>query len=349
MVFAFFIFFDLFLGELKAQLLARPADAPWTQHVIKQEDRFFDFKAVVKGTQCEHRFIIKNPFQETIHISGISSSCTCTTAYVENNKDILQTYEETAIIAHLHTDRFDGQKNATITVTIDQPYRAELQLNIKGEIRSDITVTPNWLRFGNIKDGETAERTLTITYSGSMANWKIMDFQSDSKHLSAEVVDTQAQPGLITTKIRVKVSKDMPKGDFIVRLALVTNDAANRREIPVIARGTVGKSIIVSPQTVFLGFLEKGKVSPIKTATVRGTAPFKITKLLCNNSEVQVDFKPDPDAPPKLFYSMPLRYTNPEKGLGAMKDGKLEATIQVETDDPNLKPSFKVTAQLKSE
>lgn len=344
-----FQFLSLSTIELRAQISARPVDAPWTQHMIKQEDRFFDFKAVAKGTQCEHRFVIKNPFQETVHISGVSSSCTCTTAYVENNKDVLQTYEETAIVAHLHTDRFDGQKNATITINIDKPYRAELQLNVKGEIRSDITVTPNWIRFGNIKDGEPAERTLTIAYSGSMANWKITDFHSDNKHLSAEILDAQVRPGLITSKVKVKVGKDMPKGEFIARLALITNDSANRREIPVIARGTVGKSITVSPQTVFLGFLEKGKISPIKTATVRGTAPFKITKLLCNNPDVQVDFKSEADAPPKLFYSMPLRYTNPEKGPGAMKDGKLEATVQVETDDPNLKPSFKVTAQLKND
>lgn len=326
-----------------------PADVHWTQNIIKKEDRHFDFKTVAKGTRSEHRFVIKNPFVENIHISSVSSSCTCTTAYIEDNKDVLQTNETATIIAQLHTDRFDGRKNATITVVLDKPSPAAFQLDIRGEIRSDLSITPNWLRFDNAKFGEISERTVTIGYTGASANWKIMDFKSDNENLSAEIVDTQAKPGLITTKIKVKLGDKMPKGAFVSRLLLISNDDANRREIPIVVRGTVGKLISVSPQNVFLGFLQKGQLSPIKTVTVRGTAPFKIERLLCNNPAVQVDFQGKPEDPPRIFYSMPIRYVNPESGPGSMKDGKLDALVQIETDDPEAQPTFKVTAQLKTD
>lgn len=323
------------------------SDQPWTQHLIKKEDRFFDFKTVAKGTHAEHRFILKNRFQETVHIASIHSSCTCTSATVLDDKNEIQTYEETAIVAHFHTDRFDGFKNATITVQIDRPLPAEIQLNVQGEIRSDISIVPNSVLFGAVAEGAEASRTITVTYSGPMANWKILDFKSSNEHVTGEVVDFQARPRMITTKVKIKLDEKTPRGEISERLALVTNDSQNRREIPIVVRANVGKSVKVSPSVVFLGFREPGKISDVKDVTLRGTKRFRIMKLLCDNPEVQVDFTPSPDDPAKFLYKIPVRYTNPKDGPNAPKDGKMIATVRVETDDPDLQPTFSVRMDLE--
>lgn len=321
-------------------------DAPWTQHLIKNEDRSHDFKNVAKGSKSVHQFIIKNPFQETVHIASVSSSCTCTVVEILDDKDSLQTYEETAIVAHFMTDRYDGHKNATITVVIDRPNRAVLQLNVQGEIRSDISM-PNLISLGPVPDGKEVSRTFTVEYTGPKSDWRIVDLKSDNEHLTGEIVDTTPGRGKITTKIKITLDEKAKPGALFEQFRLVSNDAENRREIPIVVRGTIGKTITISPPTVFLGFLEPGKVSPVRTVSLRGTKPFKITKLLCNNPEVQINFNPSENETPQTVYALPIRYTNPKDGDSAPKDGEMKAIVQIETDDPDLKPTFNVTMKLK--
>ncbi|MCL2742342.1 MAG: DUF1573 domain-containing protein [Planctomycetaceae bacterium] len=342
---------SMYIGsdEYNPYAVKPPSALPWTQNVIKSEKRFFNFKAVAKGTQCEHRFELTNPFQETLRIATVSTSCTCTSVSIEDNKSTLETYEKTAIIAHLHTDKFDGQKSATINVIIDKPYPATIQLDIRGEIRSDIIVQPMMLRFDNVRENTAAERSLSVSYTGSRANWKIVGFESTNEHITAEINPPSAEERKQVTKVKIKLSENMPKGKFVERVLLITNDTAERREIPVMLQGTVGKTVKVSPETVFFGYLKPGEKSPQKTVSLKGTEPFRITKLLCNNPEVQVDFTPNPEAPPQIFYSFSLLYTNPKEGDAAPKDGKMEAKVVVETDDENIKPEFKVLMEIAEE
>ncbi|MDR1963243.1 MAG: DUF1573 domain-containing protein [Planctomycetaceae bacterium] len=325
------------------------ADPSWTQLMIKNEDRFFDFKTVAKGVHAEHRFVLKNPWTEPVHIASVSSSCSCTSPYVLDGKDEIQTYEETAIVARFRTDLYEGLKNATITVVIDRPSRAEFQLNVRGEIRSDISIEPNLVKLENIKEGEEATRTLNIVYTGSNSAWKIVDFKSQNEHLTGKILEFQPTFGKMTAKIQVVLDNKAPRGDFIDRLFLVTNDQESRREIPVIVQGTVGTVITITPQTVFLGYLKPGEESSVKSVIVRGTQPFRIKKLLCDNPKVEINYTPPNDSPPRIIHKIPIRYTNPSEGEGSPIDGKMRAEIKIETDIPDLTPAFHVTMAIKKE
>jgi hypothetical protein len=321
----------------------------WTQNMIKNEDRFFDFKTVAKNVHAEHRFVLKNPFTEPVHIASVTSSCSCTSPYILDGKDQIQTYEETAIVARFRTDLYEGLKNATLTVFIDRPYRAEFQLNVRGEIRSDISIEPNLVKLDNIKEGEEVTRILNVVYSGSNSAWKIIDFKSDNEHLSGKILEFQPTFGKITAKVQVSLDDKMPRGHFMDRLFLITNDHESRREIPVIVQGTVGTVINITPKTVFLGYLKSGEESSVKSVIIRGTQPFRIKKLLCDNPKVEINYTPQEDSPPKIIYKIPIRYTNPLKGEGAPTDGKMRAEIKVETDIPDLNPTFYVTMAIKNE
>ena len=79
---------------------------------------------------------------------------------------MLKTYEKGAIVAHFNTDSFLGQRGATLTVTIDQPFYAEVQLHVRGYIRSDVVVEPGSVQFGSIDQGTAAEQTVAVNYAG---------------------------------------------------------------------------------------------------------------------------------------------------------------------------------------
>ncbi|MGL4595166.1 MAG: DUF1573 domain-containing protein [Thermoguttaceae bacterium] len=324
----------------------RGADPSWTQHLIKKEDRNFDFKTVAKGASAEHQFIIRNKFEQSVHIASVSSSCTCTTPSILDGKNELQTYEETAIVARYNTDFFEGPKSATITVVIDKPYYAEIQLNVHGDIRSDLTISPNSARLENVKEGTETSRTLNIIYMGNRPNWNIVDFISPNEHIKAEVLETVARPGQIVSKVKITLDDLAPRGELNERIVLISNDTEGRREIPILVTGTVGTVVKVTPQTVFLGYLQPGEISPVKKVVVRGSKPFRITKLLCNNSAIEIDYTTSPDAPPRHVYVLPIRYTNPQEGPASPKEGKLNAAVRIETDIPDTKIAFNVTMQL---
>jgi hypothetical protein len=329
--------------------ITQHTEPSWTQNVIKNEDRFFDFKTVAKGVHAEHRFVLKNPFTEPIHIASVTSSCSCTSPYILDGKDEILTYEETAIVARFRTDLYEGLKNATLTVFIDRPYRAEFQLNVRGEIRSDISIEPNLVKLDHIKEGEEVTRILNVVYSGPNSAWKIIDFKSNNEHLNGKILEFQPTFGKITAKVQLTLDDKMSRGHFIDRLFLITNDHESRREIPVIVQGTVGTVINITPKTVFLGYLKSGEESSVKSVIIRGTQPFRIKKLLCDNPKVEINYTPQEDSPPKIIYKIPIRYTNPLEGEGSPTEGKMRAEIKVETDIPDLNPTFYVTMAIKNE
>ncbi|MDR2643032.1 MAG: hypothetical protein LBC74_09580 [Planctomycetaceae bacterium] len=320
----------------------------WTEYIIKKSDRQFDFKSVPVGMYSEYKFILSNPFQEVLHIASVSSSCTCTSAFVLDGKDTLQTYDKTAIVARLRSvDNTFGQKNATITVRIDKPSVAEIQLNTHGQIRADILFSPSELRFESVDSGTEKTRTLTVNYYGKNAAWRIVDIKSTNPHIESKIESTQIYPNQIITTIKVTLKADAPDGEFTDRVVLISNEPENRRELPVVVRGRVGVTISVAPATVFFGYLKTGEASQTKSVLLKGTQPFKIKKITCDNPAIQVITEINSNSPSKQIQVLPLRYSNPATGEGKPINGKMEATVKIETDLNNLTPTFNVLMEIK--
>ena len=99
-----------------------------------------DFESVARGSKVQHRFVFTNLYKEDVHISSVRSSCGCTTAEFTDRP--LKTYEKGEVIATLNTRSYSGQRSATLTVTFDQPFYAEVQLLVTGFVRTDVVLDP---------------------------------------------------------------------------------------------------------------------------------------------------------------------------------------------------------------
>lgn len=342
-----FVFVFIAAAILVRTVLGEEPNADdWTLHVIPLKERTFNFQTVAKGATPEHPFVLKNPFQESLVIESIRSSCTCTTAHYDEKKLVLQTYEEVALGARFRGDLFDGHKNATLTVILAKPHRAEIQLNVCGEIRSDLKISPNFLDFGNVEIEKGKSMLLTVTYSGAYAMWRLVDAKCDNEFISAEITNLPpSQYGQKMFRVNVSLDKSAPQGVINTHLFLISNDAETRREIPIPLRATVGTVIKVSPSTLFLGALVPDEESPVKNVTLVGTQPFRITKIECGNPAMKIPAV-DADAPAARTFSIPLQYRNPADGEGAPKDGVMRTEVKVSTDIPGLSPTFFVTMSL---
>ncbi len=278
-----------------------------------------DFGAVARGATVEYSFKFNNPFEEDVHIASVSSSCGCTTPRV--TKDLLKTYDESAVIAVFNTKSFLGQRSATLTVRIDQPFPAEVQLSIAGYIRSDIVLTPGAAEFGTVDQGTGAEKKLTITYAGRN-DWKILSTRSSSPHVQSKFTETARGNGQVSYELLVSIRPDAPAGYLKDQVMLVTDDQ-QKMEVPVEVEARIVSELTISPTNLFLGALAPGQ-KVTKQLVVQAKRPFRVTKVEC--SDPSFAFQAADGTVPKPVHLVPVTFT-----AGA-DPGKITRQIVITTD-----------------
>lgn len=289
----------------------------WARKMFETTDH--KFGSVPRGAKVEHEFVLKNIYLEDIHIASVRSSCGCTTPRI--TKQWLKTYEEGAIIAHYNTDRFLGSKGATLTVTIDKPFRARVQLHVSGNIRSDVVFNPGSVQLGSVDEGDSADQKVTVTHTGS-SSWKITDVKSANPHISVEVTDQRRSRGRVSYDLSVHLDENAPAGYLKDHLMLVTNDS-RATQIPLLVEGRIEPSITVSPSSLFMGVVPSGK-TVTKQLVVRGKKPFRILSITCDDESFV--FGTPTDDVPKLVHLVPVTF------LAGDGTGKVNKTIRIETD-----------------
>jgi hypothetical protein len=311
--------------------LATPAAAQqWADKMFPA--RSHDFGVVARGGHVVYSFKFKNLYEEDVHVSSVRSSCGCTEPQV--SKDTLKTFEEGEIVAEFNTRRFLGARNATITVTFDKPFYAEVQLSVAGYIRSDVVLNPGGAEFGSVDQGTAAEKKLAISYAGR-PDWRILEVKSPSPHVAAEFAETSRGNGQVSYDLIVRLGENAPPGYFKDELTLVTNDARGK-QIPVLVEGRVLPEISVNPAALFVGTVQPGQ-KVTKQLVVSGKRPFKITGVKCA----------DPSFAFAASDSSAKRHLLPVVFTAGDKPGKLTAKIEIETDlGPGVTAACEAHAQI---
>ena len=290
---------------------------PWANKMF--ETTAHDFGVVARNSKQQFQFKIKNIYLEDVHIARVRSSCGCTSPIIE--KRTLKTYESGAITAVYNTNSFLGSKNATITVTIDKPYYAEVQLSIQGFIRSDVVVNPGSVQFGEVAQGSVVEKPLNILYAGRNT-WRITDVRSAYPHFEVELNEQERGTTRVSYTMVVRLKKDAPVGYIQDELTIVTDDPKNKT-ISLAVQGRIIAPLTVSPATLILGPVEAG-AEVAKKLVVRGNVPFRITKITCNDQCLKIDL---PDEAKKL-HLLPVQFTAGEEAK------KMVENITIHTDLP---------------
>ena len=275
-----------------------------------------DFGNVARGSKSDFRFKLKNIYKETVHIAGVRSSCGCTTPTI--SQDTINTHETAEIIASLNTKSFLGHKTATITVTFDQPFVAEVQLRVQGNIRGDVVFTPGVVQLGTIDQGVASEQRVSVSYAGR-PDWSIVDVQSTNAHFEVEMDEISRGGGRVAYNLLVRLKGDAPSGYLNDELILITNDVAAQR-IPLAVEGRVVSDLTISPASLFLGELAKGQ-TVTKKLVVRSSKPFRILEMNCDDNCFQ--FEASEEAKPIHVVAVTFA---PEQA------GKVEKQIRIRTD-----------------
>ncbi|MCG8451405.1 MAG: DUF1573 domain-containing protein [Pirellulales bacterium] len=289
------IFWTSFLAD---QLAAQD----WAEKMFSKREH--NFGTVARGADTVYRFEITNLYKQPMHITGVRSSCGCTTPTIENST--IKTHEKAYVVAKFNTRTFTGFHGATLTVSFGPPYRAEVQVRVHGNIRGDVVFSPGAVQFGNVDEGVPSNRTLTVTYAGRQ-NWRIVDVTNDNDHFEVELKELSRGAGKVSYNLLVRLKDNVPAGYVKDQLTVVTNDSRRESQrIPLFVEGRVVPEISITPENLVLGDVAPGSTLTRKVV-VRGKNPFRIVDVNCgddcftfntgNDSKtlhlVEVIFRPD--------------------------------------------------------
>jgi hypothetical protein len=290
---------------------------PWAKKMFSKTAH--DFGTVARHAKTEFRFPIKNLYVEDVRIASVRSSCGCTTP--EITKRELKTYETGYILATFNTHAFTGYRSATVTVTFDKPYYAEVQIQVSGNIRGDVVVQPNFVNLGTVNQGQAFERAVTVTQT-TRPDWKIVDVRSANTNFEVDVIEKTRQRGNVSYDLRVKLKETAPAGYIKDQLVLVTNDP-QAGTFPIDVEGRVVPEITVV-QMINFGSLELGgKLT--KPLIVQGQKPFTITDIKCDDERFSFQL-PDAGGKPKKVYSIPVTFTAGDSSV------EIAQNIEIVTD-----------------
>jgi len=298
-------------------LPAVAAGQEWAQKMF--ETTSHDFGQVARYAKAEYAFILKNRYLPDVHVSDVRSSCGCTIPRIVNPD--LKTYEKGAVVAELNTRAFEGQRSATLTVTIDKPQPATVQLHIRADIRGEVRLEPASVNFGTIAQGTPAEQQIAASCAG-YGGWRVLEVASGNPRLSGEIVSAERRGGQIVYQIKVCLAADAPVGYVHDHLLLKTNDP-RFDAVPVLVEGRVVPPVVVSPGALFLGVLQPGQ-EVTRPLVVRGSRPFRVLGVGCEGEVFRIRVAGGDAAKP--LHVIPLTFTANDH------TGKVVGRIRIQTD-----------------
>lgn len=291
----------------------------WVKSMFAENSH--DFGNVPRGAKTEFLFKLANKYEEDVHIAAVRSSCGCTIPRIDKQQSTLKTYQEGAIACEFNTRSFIGAKSAVVTVVFDKPFYGEMQLMVKGNIRSDIVTEPGEIQFGDVEANAEQSTEVKITYAGTN-QWEINDVRSANQHLGVKLQRIEDGSRKIEYLMKVRLKGDAPAGAFNDQIVLVTNDT-NYNLVTIPVRGNIVPPLVM-PVSVELGTVRPGDAVQ-QRMIVKGKVPFEITKIECGDSRFTFD---TPEGS-KSAHIIPIKFAASKDTIGAFKQ-----TVTVYTSMP---------------
>jgi hypothetical protein len=265
-----------------------------------------DFGVVAKATDVRHRFKITNSSAEDVHIASVTASCGCTKAKCDTG--LLKPKAMTFVEVWVDTNRFQRQKESTVTVSFDRPRKAVISLEVKAYIRPDIVVSPSLINFGIVPYGKKDERTVSISYAGR-PDWKIERLMTSDEHMQVRAVERHRSPGQVEYDLLVALRADTPIG-ILRREVVVISNEENGPRFPIAIEASVEPDFTVTPSTLQLGTAAPG-AEITKTVVVRGPEPFAVKRIDCPSCSGAIKPRAFDESPGRV-HVLPLTFVVPK-------------------------------------
>jgi hypothetical protein len=221
-------------------------EAPQVPKIVCEKPDF-DFGQAEPGTTVTHDYEIKNAGTLTLEVRRVQPSCGCTVAKISSQ--IVKPGETATITASLSLAGRSGHQDKHILVESTDPQSPTLILNLHGDVRQDIMITPERLSPGQIRGDQAVEMDILFS-NNSAAPVHVKRAIAATTNLIAELVTMEEGKRY---RIHVKTVPPLPPGQVDGMIQLVTDYAARPvYEIPFNA-AILGPLVVAPPQILLSG------------------------------------------------------------------------------------------------
>jgi len=316
---------SLTLAILMAKTGLHAPGQDWVNSIFP--DRNHEFGTVAKGSKLRYSFKVVNVTDKELHIAGYETKCGCTD--VKIGADTIPPGTQTTIEATLDTTNFTGLKPSGLTLVIDRPSPARVELNMTCFIRADVTLQPGQLDFGSVKRTDGPSQTMNLQYLGGNADFRVTGSQHHSPRLKVKITEESRANGQANYKIVANLEPTGPLGFYKDQITLKTNDPASP-EIPIFVTGQIQGLLSASPSVMNLGQVAKGALVQ-KTVILKSEKPFVVKETKASKGEVTVAASnPPADQPVR---TLNITYKAPDK------PGPDHAVLEITSDIPEEPPA----------
>jgi len=316
-------------GEADARAAAKKAKEeeesakPKPKLVIPELSK--DLGKVRRGEHVSVVFELANEGDALLRIKGAEPSCGCTVTSFDRE---IAAGKQGRVKAILDTELLDGAVLKGVTLLSNDPLTPKVQLTIRAEIVSFVTVSPSYARLLQVQGLESAHTAVNL-WAGDGTALEIgaiatgADWIHATAHPAAEGERVASGPEA-QWRVEVSIDSDAPLGPLTEMLSIPTGHPEQPRiDLPL--SGFVRP--VLAPQPVIADFGVLGRNVDQRKFVVKlfnfGKEPVAVTSAATDLPFVKVTV--DPDEPGRR-YKLRLALAD-----DAPK-GKFEGTLRVESD-----------------
>jgi hypothetical protein len=168
-------------------LLASPAAT-----VVKTQ---FDAGTVEQGKVISHAFTFRNTGNEPLTLKV--DDCGCGGLTFKTPSKAIKPGQSGTVTVNIPTSYRKGDFKRAVRIATNDPNRAEVIVSIAGSVQEVLSVTPQYIHFGQVKPGVTPQQEITLTNSGktviTIASIKVEP--AAFAHLAPAVEHVHLKPG----------------------------------------------------------------------------------------------------------------------------------------------------------
>ncbi len=258
---------------------ATSADGPRVQFV----ESGFDFGSVLRGSQIEHGFQIKNQGPGPLRLGGLRL-----TPPLEATRMPLQIPpgDEESIILSLDTSGLMGSFDGEVVVTLNDPTLPEMRLAFKGQVKPPIELLPLFAFFVTTQRGRSEEQSIEIIghEQEPLAILKV-DHSADRFTTRLETME----PGK-RYRLTLAIKPDGPGGKYTEIIKLHTSSSA----VPILeipANTNLRERVHTFPDLIDLGSLPMSLLVMDPLAATRSAQTLVLYQE--GGSNLQAEFSTD--------------------------------------------------------
>jgi hypothetical protein len=300
-------------------------------------DALYDFGSALEGTTVKHTFTIKNTGEGYLEITGVKTSCGCTTG--EPSKMHVAPGETSDIAVSFDTHFQKGHQVRTITAFTNDPNNSQVAMTMQGIVKKQVEAVPGEVAFGEVKRGtEGTKEVLINDLNPARGEFSVGPVSNSNDAIKVEQEKRpDGKPGVL---LKVSLLKTMPVGPFDDTIK-ITN---NRVPLQVDVFGTVTGDLNIDPAQVSFGIVPRGQ-DIVRIFKLSNQGPHPVKVLNVSSSTPAVEAIAEPVTPGKEYkVTVTLMHGTP--------DGQLRGNLTIKTDDPDQAtlnvPFYAIVGQFKT-